>query len=213
MNSTSRLSAVLVLCLSAAVGAEVEEIFSRHVRVFRPKGEFAAGLIRVAPAAGAGWRPVGGETAGFRCMVPTDSEVDETAQGDQVLAITLASTAVTPRPTLRVHRYKPGPGDPDKVDQDYADEYAAQYGRTAFKGKFTLTDSGLVVRDRKINFAMVGGSYRLGATNAYRLQWAHLDETAQWFLTFDCSEQDWPSHSEQIGRLLLSFSIDRPRKK
>jgi hypothetical protein len=129
------------------------------------------------------------------------------------MAITLASTVATPRPTLRIHRYVPEPGHPNKVDQDYADEYAAQYGETAFKGKFTLADSGLVVTNRKTNFAMVGGSYRLGATGAYRMQWAYLDEASQWFVTFDCSERDWPAHSEQIGRMLLSLTIERPRKK
>lgn len=209
----SRLSVLLVLCLAATAAAEVEEIFSRHVRVFRPKGEFAAALIRLAPASGAGWKQVGGEKAGFRAFVPNDAGVVDAPDGNQVLAVTLASTVATPRPTLRVHRYAPEPGHPTRVDQDYADEYAAQYPETAFKGKFTVTDSGLVVKDRKTSFAMVGGSYLLGAAGAYRLQWAHLDESAQWFVTFDCSERDWPRYSDQVGRMLLSLGIERPRKK
>jgi len=213
MSPLVRLGLVLALCLSTVAGADVEEIFSRHVRVYRPRGEFASSLIRLTPASGPGWKTVGSDKSGFRCTVPADAEVDESVQGNQLTAITLASPVVVPRPTLRIHRYDAEPGQPTRVDQDYALEYAAQYSEVAFKGKFTLTDSGLVVRDRKLNFAMVGGTYQVGAAGAYRLQWAHLEEAGQWFATFDCSDREWYKYSDQVGRILLSLSIDRPKKK
>jgi hypothetical protein len=212
MSHRSLLPLLLTLCLAVAALAQAEEIFSRHVRVFDPRGEFAPLLIRLAPG-GDGWQPVTVEKHGLRLQVPAGAKVDTAVKDSRLLLVSLPSEGSQPQPELRIDRFAPAAGDPTSVDREYARANAEQFPQAAFNGEFTVTDSGFVRRARKLDFAMVGGTYRLGAVTAYRVQWSYLSPDTQLFVTFDCAEQEWPRFAEQVGRMLLSLEIERPKKK
>lgn len=203
---------VALLLAAIAASAQVEEIFSRHVRVYHPRGDFAHLLIRQNPPSGGGWKKVEGPELGFRLSVPENATVDNKPAESRVLEVVLPGSAGKTRPVLRIDRFTPGEDDPKDVDVNYADQFAAEYPKAAFGGKFTVADSGMVTRDRKTAFAMVGGTYAVGATAAYRVQWAYLGKDQQLFATFDCAAQDWPAYSDQVAQILLSWELDRRNK-
>lgn len=204
MRASTVVAVALALTASAA-GAQLAELFSRHVRIENPQGEFPAALIRLQPAAGDTWREVRDEKSGYRIQVPADAAVDPAPKDSRVLQVTFAAKGPTPRPVFRVDVFQPQPGEPTEVDAEYAKEYAEQYPQAAFGGKFTVTDSGLVILPKKTAFAMVGGGFMQRGERWYRMQWTHLNKERQYFLTFDCAEPDWPRHAEAVGRMLLSF--------
>jgi hypothetical protein len=193
--------------------AQLEELFSRHVRVFHPTGEFAPRLIRHAPPSGPGWRQVEDAKSGYRIMIPATAQADTASTGSRVLQVPLSDAAARPRPVLRIDVFEPQPGDPTAVDADYAARYAEEYPEAAFGGKFTVTDNGLVALPKKLNLAMVGGTYLQGAASAVRFQFAYLGKERQLFLTFDCAEKDWSQHSDLLAQILLSFEMPHRRGK
>jgi hypothetical protein len=91
--------------------------------------------------------------------------------------------------------------------------YADDYSEAAFHGKFTVTDRGYVVTEKKAGFALVGGTYTQGAATAHRVQWAYLDRDAQLFITFDCSDGEWGRYEDTVGEMLLSLELERSRRK
>ncbi len=197
-------SALLAPLMPGAVGAQVEELFSRHVQVFRPVGEFAPNIIKLSPP-GAGWQEVDGKEHGFRLRLPPAAKLDATVKESRVLHVMFAPEGPAPRPELRIDAFTPEPGEPTAVDPDYADDYAEEYPKS-FKGKFKVTDQGtLVIGKQKARLAYVGGTYLQGAVSAYRMQCAYLSPKRQIFLTFDCSEADWERYSTEMGQILLSF--------
>lgn len=198
------LSAVLFTAV-APLQAEVEELFSRYVRVFRPQGDFAKVLTAANPPA-ASWQEVGGSELPLRIRVPPNSTVDTTVSGSRILHVILPGDSV-PKAILRVDRFQPQEGEPTSVDEDYVEEYAAAYPKQAFGGKFLVSEQGLVALGKKLRFAMVGGSYPRGAIEMNRLQWAYLSKDQQLFITFDCAAADWERHSETLARMLLSLSL------
>lgn len=206
-------TAGLALSVAAlAATAQVEEIFSRHIRVFRPRGDFAHLLVRQNPPVGGGWKKIEGPELGFRLSVPVNSTVDQKVADSRVLEVTLPGGTGKPR-VLRIDRFTPGADEPTEVDANYAEQYAAEYPKAAFGGKFTVADSGMVTRDRKVAFAMVGGTYAVGASEAYRVQWAYLGKDQQLFATFDCAVRDWAGLSDQVAQILLSWELDRRKGK
>ncbi|MFN3648331.1 MAG: hypothetical protein ACK47B_02020 [Armatimonadota bacterium] len=196
------------LALGTAASAQLQEIYSQYVRVLNPQGDFAAKLIRLEPGGGEGWREVRDERNGYRLQVPAGAKVDTAASGSRVLLVTLEESQEAPSPTFRIDLFQPAPGEPTKVDAEYARAYAEQYSETAFEGKLQVTDSGLL-QVKKLPLAMVGGVRPQGAAQAYRLQCAHLSKKQQLFLTVDCSAADWPGLSETVGRMLLTFEVGK----
>jgi hypothetical protein len=210
---TASLAFLATVLATAAAFAQVEEIYSRHVRIFRPRGDLPRLLIRLNPPAGAGWKKVEPAGLGLRITAPADATVDLTAAENRILQVTLPGGKLSPPPVLRVDRFAPGADDPTEVDADYAQTYAEEYSKAAFNGKFTVSDSGLVTRERKVNYAMVAGSYATGAVETYRIQWAHLSKDQQLFVTFDCAAREWPRFAEQVGQMLVSLELDRRKEK
>lgn len=198
----------VVLAAGSVAAGEVAEIFSKHVSVFKPRGEFAQTLIKNAPAVGDGWRLVDDRNSGFKLPIPEDAEVDTKPQGSRVLRLVMAGGPQKPAPVFRVDAFKPEADDPTEVDEMYAEEYADNYPELAFNGKFSVIDSGLIQLTRKktkLRMAYVGGTYLQGAVPCYRLQCAMLGKDQQLFLTFDCPEKDWAKHAPVVSRMLLAF--------
>jgi hypothetical protein len=198
------LSAAVFIAV-APLHADVEELFSRYVRVFKPQGDFAKVLTAANPPA-ASWQEVSGAELPLQIRVPPKSTVDAAAAGSRVLQVVLPGESA-PKAILRVDRFQPQEGEPTAVDADYVEEYAAEYPKQAFGGKFTVTEQGLVALGKKLRFAMVGGSYPRGAVEMNRLQWAYLSKGQQLFITFDCAAADWDHHSETLARILLSVTL------
>lgn len=213
MHKTSRFALILGLAALAAPAvtalAKVEEVFSRHIQVFQPQGPLAQRLIRLNPPAGSEWQEVQVPAAGLTLKVPAGAAVDGAAQGSRILQVALSDAPSRPRPLLRVDRFAPAEGDPVDIDADYAAQYAEQYPEQAFKGKFTVTDSGMLVLRKKVNLAMVGGTYLQGAAPAFRVQCAYLSKDRQLFFTFDCSEKDWDLYADRVAQILLSLEIGK----
>jgi hypothetical protein len=208
-------TAAVVLSVTAlAANAQLEEIFSRHIRVFHPRGDFPQLLVRQNPPSGGGWKKVEAPELGFRLSVPANATVDTKAAESRIVEVVFPTTPGKTRPVFRVDRFTPGSDDPTEVDADYADRYAADYSKAAFGGKFTVSDSGMVSsRDRKASFAMVGGTYAQGAVAYYRVQWAYLAKDQQLFATFDCGARDWPAYADDVAQMLLSWELDRKGKR
>lgn len=213
MRKFGWMAAVVLSATALAAHAQVEEIFSRHVRVFHPRGDFPQLLVRQNPPAGGGWKKVEEPDLGFRLSVPANATVDTKPAESRIMEVVFPTTAGKTRPVFRIDRFSPGDDDPTEVDADYADRYAADYSKAAFGGKFTVSDSGMVSRDRRASFAMVGGTYALGAAAMYRLQWAYLAKDQQLFATFDCAARDWPAYADQVTQMLLSWELDRKGKR
>jgi hypothetical protein len=203
-------AAAVLACVLAggAALAQVEELFSRHVRVLRPQGQFAQRLIKVAPGQGDSWKEVSDSKAGFKLMLPARAEVDQSPQGSRVLLAALSESQIRPRALLRIDHFTPKPEEPTVVDLDYLEEYVKQYPEQAGLGKLTVTDSGLVRKGKKAALAMVGGSYLQGAAPAHRLQWTYLSKDRQLFITFDCGEAEWPDYQDLVARILLSLDVE-----
>src|ERR1051325_1452738 len=70
------LAAAAVLALGAAACADVEELFSRYVQVFKPQGTFVQRLIKLTPGVGDGWRAVEDPQHGLRLFVPAAARVE-----------------------------------------------------------------------------------------------------------------------------------------
>ncbi|HTE20658.1 MAG TPA: hypothetical protein VK689_20000 [Armatimonadota bacterium] len=209
-----RLILVPLLTLLAAVAAsaqQFEELYSKHVQVFRPRGTFAPRLIKLTPAEGERWKLVDDQKLNYRLVVPASAEINATPAGSRVLQVVLNDAPARPRPLLRVDSFTPAEGDPTVIDADYVDEYVDQYPNTAFKGKFNVTDSGLVVLPKKVNIAMIGGVYPQGNTGVQRMQWSYLAADRQIFVTFDCAEREWDTYADTVGRILLSLDV-MPKK-
>jgi hypothetical protein len=206
VRSLRLLSVVLALTCGVA-SAQLEEIFSRYVTVAKPKGAFADRLIRLRPPAGTAWKEVEDAKSGLRLKIPADAQVDAKAAGSRVLAVQLAGGAPRPRPGLRVDLFTPEKGDETQVDAEYATEYAERYSESSFNGKFNLTDSGMLVLDKKYNLAMVGGAYPVAAVQATRLQCQYLSRDRQIMVTFDCAQQDWDTYQDTVGQILLSLDF------
>jgi hypothetical protein len=191
--------------------SEPEEILSPHVQVLHPHGDFAQALIKQTPASGEGWRDVEDRVHNFRITVPSRAQVETKASESRVLQVVLTDAPARPRPVLRIDAFTPGADDPTEVDPEYTARYVEQYPDEAFKGKFTVTDSGTVIL-KKQSLAMVGGLHPQAGDQAFRLQCAYLSRDQQLFLTFDCAEKDWPQYAETVARILLSFEPARRKK-
>lgn len=205
----------LLLALSAAAAPAVtardgvEELFSRHIQVMQPQGPLAQRLIRLNPPAGTDWQEIQLPDSGLRLKVPAGMAVDRQPQDSRVLQVAFSDGPTRPRPLLRIDRFTPAEGDPAVIDAEYAAQYAEEYPEQAFKGKFTVTDSGLLVLRKKVNLALVGGTYLQGAAPAFRVQCAYLSKDRQLFLTFDCSEKDWDLYADQLAQVILSLEIGK----
>jgi hypothetical protein len=196
------------LFLISAAPAQVTEVFSKHVSVFDPHGDFTQQLIKTAPGSGDTWRLVDDQKNGFKVMVPESATIDATPSGNRVLQVTFAGGPQKPAPIFRVDAFTPEEDDPIEVTQKYAADYAENYPELAFNGKFSVADSGMMVltkRKVKTPMALVGGSYLQGAVPCYRVQCALLSKKQQLFLTFDCVDKDWAKHNVVLAALLLSF--------
>jgi hypothetical protein len=187
-------------------GAQLRELFSRHVRVYRPRGEFTPLLIRLQPGGGEGWKAVAAARPALRLQAPAGARVDAAPKETRVLEITFAESSAPPQPVLRVDAFPAQAGEPTVVDDDYVEAYAEEYPKS-IGGRFEVTDSGRVVLNKKLTFAMVGGTYQKGAVRLYRLQWAHPGKDRHLFFTFDCAEHDRERYAEPLGRTLLSVEL------
>ncbi len=208
MRHVVLVAGTLLLTVTAGF-AQVEELFSRFIQVFRPQGAFARTLTAAIPAPDT-WTETGDDGLTFRIRVPANAEIDRKAAGSRVLQVRLAG-AQPPRAVLRVDRFKPAAGEPTSVDEDYVEAYAEEYPERAFSGKFEVTDSGLAVLGKKERFAMVGGTYKRGAIEMNRLQWTYLSKGQQLFVTFDCELADWDAHAETLARMLLTLDLTGAR--
>jgi hypothetical protein len=210
-----RICALLVVCCAAAAGAsaQLEQLFSRHLEIRQPRGDFPPRLIRLQPGTGQGWKTSEDTKNGFKIGVPSAAAVDSTPTGSRVLQVTLGESSSRPNPVFRIDAFEPGKDDPISIDEQYAADYAEEYPDRAFAGKFNVTDSGLLMLAKKGNLAMVGGNHQIGAGRAYRLQCAFLSKERQLFLTFDCAQNDWPRFMDVVGAMLLSFEPPRSKRK
>ena len=207
--TAATLTATILTATRAS--AQAEEIYSRSVRIFHPRGDLPRMLIRLNPPTGNAWKRVEGE--GLRLSAPSDAQVDLTPVESRILQVKLGGSKLNPPPVLRVDRFVPGADDPTDVDAEYADEFAVEYPKSGFNGKFTVSDSGMLTLERKTNLAMVGGTYAMGATETFRIYCSYLSKDQQLFVTFDCAAREWPRYSEQVGQMLLSLQIERKKAK
>jgi len=192
---------------------ELEELFSRHVRVLKPQGRFAPRLIRAAPGGGEGWRRVEDPGRGYRLALPDTAQVDSAPEGRRTLQAVLSDAATRPRPVFRVDVFPTGEGEATDVDLEYLAGLVEQYPEKTFGGRFSVTDSGMIVIGKpKQNLAMVGGVGSQGAARLYRMQWVLLGPQQQVFLTFDCAEEAWERYADTVARILLSFESTRRKK-
>lgn len=204
------LASLVVLGAAMPARAQLTELFSQYVRVFRPAGTFAGLLVKVTPASGDRWQVA--EGGGVRLQVPGDARVEVKPEGSRVLQV-LFRRAGAPRATvLRVDRYQPGPDDATEVDADYVAELVREYPARAFAGKFTVSDSGHIVLGKKWHFALVGGEYPEAGRTVQRMQWTYLAPDRQYFLTFDCPAEEWSDRQETLARLFLSFERTKGEK-
>lgn len=203
-----------VLLLTAGIAAaQVQEIFSKQVTIQAPKGEFARQLIKFAPAEGKEWKPVALPDSGIRLQSPQSAAVDLEVKDSRQAEIVLGPDTEKPRAKLRIDVYKPQEGEPTEVDLDYANDYAAEYSDQAFKGKMTVTDSGLVLLQKKQPpMAMVGGLYPAADAPAYRLQLCSLTKQRQVFLTFDCMELKRDAYTPILAKMLLTLDLSEKKK-
>jgi hypothetical protein len=213
MRKLGWTAGILLSMVALAASGQAEEIFSRHLRVFHPRGDFAQLLIRHNPPAGGGWKKVEGPDLGFRLSVPAAAVVDTKPAESRIVEVALPGGVGKSKPVLRIDRFTPGEGEPTEVDANYSDQFAADYPKAAFGGKFSVSDSGMITRDRRVNLAMVGGTYAVGATEFYRVQWAYLGKDQQLFATFDCPARDWANNADQVAQMLLSWELDRKKGK
>lgn len=202
------------LILTAGIAAaQVQEIFSKQVTIQAPQGEFARQLIKFSPAEGKEWKPVSVPESGIRLLVPQSAEVNIEAKDSRLAEIALGPETEKPRAKLRIDVYKPQEGEPTEVDLDYANDYAAEYSDQAFKGKLTVTDSGLVLLEKKKPpLAMVGGLYPAGDAPAYRIQLCSLTKQRQVFLTFDCLEAKRDAYTPILAKMLLTLDLNEKKK-
>jgi len=199
------LGAALALAGAIARG-DVEELFSRHVRVLRPRGAFTGRVIKLTPPEGEDWRDVVDDATGYRLKLPAAAQVETKREETRVLRAVLEDTPARPRPVLRIDTFPPAPGEPAVANRSYAERYAEQYPQT-FGGKFAVTDSALVELPKKQRLALVGGTYGEGANRGYRVQWTHLRKDRHVVFTFDCAETEWPKYEDTVGRILLSLAL------
>jgi hypothetical protein len=203
---------VTLSMVGMACAQQLEELFSQYVQVKNPTGLFVQRLIKVQPGGGDGWKAVSLPEVGLKLRLPAAITPDVKPNGSRVLLATFAEGDARPRPALRIDVFTPQPDEPSLVDPEYAKEYAEAYPEQAFKGRFTVTDSGMVVL-QKLPLAMVGGTYQAGAAAAYRLQWSYLSKERQYFLTFDCPEGEWANYADSVARILLSVELPKRKKE
>jgi hypothetical protein len=202
----------IVLALaSLPVCADLEELFSRYVQVLKPRGPFVQQLIKVSPGSGDGWRSVDDPRHGLALAVPESADVDAAPKESRVFQAVLDKSATRPRPVFRVDVFPAGKDEPDDVDLDYLKELVDAYPEQTFGGRFSVTDSGMVVM-KKTNLAMVGGVGVQGGARSYRMQWSTLSKEQHVFLTFDCAEGEWDRYADTVARILLSFTLTRKTK-
>ncbi len=205
--------AVLALLMAGIASAQVQEIFSKQVVIQGPKGEFPRKLIKFSPAEGSDWKPVMLPESGIRLSAPRDAEVNLEVKDSRQAEILMGATDEKPRAKLRIDVYKPQEGEPTEIDLDYANDYAAEYPIQAFKGKFEVTDSGLVLLEKKQPpMALVGGLYSTTDAPAYRLQLCSLTKQRQVFLTFDCMESKKDTYTPLLAKMLLTLDLGEKRK-
>lgn len=201
----------LLLAGAAALLAQPEELSSRHVTVLRPRGAFARTLIKVGLPAGDDWRRIEDARSDFALSVPTSTKPDVSAAGSRVLLVPLTSDVTRPRPLLRMDLFPRGPDDPSEVDEEYVEAFAEEYPQAAFQGKFTVTDSALLVLNNRTRLAMIGGTYLQGAAPAVRFQFVALGKQRHHFVTFDCAQKDWDRYAEAVAAIVLSLEVPRKR--
>ncbi|MBM3459339.1 MAG: hypothetical protein FJX77_12515 [Armatimonadetes bacterium] len=200
-----------ILCLTTSAPAQVQELFSEYLQVFRPKGTFPSRLVKATPPPTTRWKNYGGEGEGFRLRLPDNAEVDTRPDGSRRLQAVLAGSTAKPLPTLRVDLFDPQEGDPEEVDGEYVTELVTEYPKQAFGGKFVVTDSGHVLLGRKWNVAVIGGEYVGGGRQTYRMQATLLSPSRQVYLTFDCAAAGWEQYQDVLARILLS--LEGPARK
>ena len=206
------IAAALLLAAGIA-SAQVQEIFSKQVVVQAPVGEFARQLIKFSPAEGKEWKSVTLPDSGIRLSAPQSATIDLQPKESRQAEIAFGPAEEKPRAKLRIDVYKPQEGEPIEIDLEYASDYASEYPDQAFKGKFTVTDSGLVLLEKKRPpLAMVGGLYETADGPAYRLQLCSLTKQRQVFLTFDCAEAKKNAYTPLLAKMLLTLDLGEKRK-
>ena len=212
MRRTPCLVLMLIVSAGGAWG-QVQEIFSKQVTIQAPKGEFPRQLIKFSPAEGKDWKPVALPDSGIRLMAPQAAEVSLEVKDSRQAEIVMGTADEKPRAKLRIDVYKPQEGEPTEIDLDYANDYAAEYPVQAFKGKFDVTDSGLVLLEKKQPpMALVGGLYPNAEAPAYRLQLCSLTKQKQVFLTFDCMEAKKDAYTPLLAKMVLTLDLGEKKK-
>jgi hypothetical protein len=205
--------AAMAVLTAGFASAQVQEIFSKQVTIQSPRGEFVRQLIKFSPAEGKEWKPVALPDSGIRLMSPQSAEVNLEAKDSRQAEIILGASDEKPRAKLRIDVFKPNEGEPTEIDLDYANDYAAEYPIQAFKGKFEVTDSGLVLLEKKQPpLALVGGLYSTPDAPAYRLQLCSLTKHKQVFLTFDCMEGKRDAYAPLLAKMLLTLDLGDKKK-
>jgi hypothetical protein len=202
------LWSALALCVATPVGgmgADVQELFSASVRIHRPAGSLPQLLIRTRPPEAPAWKPVEIPAAGLGLMLPMEAKQESERLDSRVLRCEIALSGEG-KGTLRVDVFQPAPGDPDRIDDDYADGYAEEYPERAFQGRFKVTDRGRIVLKNGLTTALVGGTYATpGGKSNYRAQIAFLSRERQWFLTYDGPSEWIDEHQAVLAKLILGL--------
>lgn len=207
------LSAGVAATLGTRVQSQVDELFSRHVRVLRPRGEFVHQLVRVEPARGTGWRSHRTAEGEIDIRLPEAVTADQTSADSRLFLARLGPSADGLPSTLRIDRYAAEAGDPNSVDAAYVADLAEDYPGDSGLNGFKVTESGLLLPTAKPSWALVGGTHRVGAARAFRLQITQLGRLDHYFVTVDCSENAFLTLSGTVASVLLSLVITPRTKK
>lgn len=196
--------ALLLPCLLVAGEARSQGASKpTPVEVKKARGDFAKALQGVLPPEGKGWKPVLDSGKRMRLMLPEGWKWDLSRDGETILrAQPPSGTAV-----LLVTFTEPGPADPLRVDEKFAEHYAAEVADDPLlkKRKFQPTDSGYVL-NQGLRFALAGGTMVGPGGKLYRQQQlVYVGDDRILTVQFTCPESEFARYAADLARIFASY--------
>jgi len=208
----------LVAALAASVAAQepapeleiAPEIISPFLRIKSPEGHFPRLLGELSPPRGDSWHQVGKQGGSWHVMAPRDLPLDAEQAGSRLMRVALRQDPRPPRPVLSLHVHPTQEGEPTAFTPEIADEYIRRYLNQGIAQQvIEKTDSGLVSRGA-LRFAMVVGAYTQGAQKMRHAHFAFYSPSRQFYIRFDCADDEWAAYQSIVGQIFLSFYPEGP---